>query len=69
MVELYSFGCGLDAVTVDRARDELEAGGKALTALKIDEMVDLASTRIRIRSMMAAQQSRNTGKRQKGSDA
>lgn len=59
MVELYSFGCGLDAVTVDRARDELEAGGKALTALKIDEMVDLASTRIRIRSMMAAQHSRS----------
>lgn len=59
MVELYSFGCGLDAVTVDRARDELDAGGKALTALKIDEMVDLASTRIRIRSMMAAQNSRS----------
>lgn len=58
MVELYSFGCGLDAVTVDRVRDVLEAGGKALTALKIDEMVDLAATRIRIRSMMAAQEGR-----------
>lgn len=56
MVQLYSFGCGLDAVTVDRVRDILEAAGKSLTALKIDEMVDLAATRIRIRSMMAAQE-------------
>ena len=53
-VELYSFGCGLDAVTVDRVRDELKAHGSTLTALKIDEMVDLAATRIRVRSMMAA---------------
>ena len=58
MLELYSFGCGLDALTVDQVRDTLEMGGKSLTAIKIDEMVDLASVRIRIRSMMAAQRSR-----------
>lgn len=64
MVELYSFGCGLDAVTVDRARDVLEERGKALTALKIDEMVDLASTRIRIRSMMAMRRVSADGKKE-----
>lgn len=57
-VELISFGCGIDATTVDRARDTVEAAGKVFTSLKIDEMVDLAATRIRIRSMIAAQEAR-----------
>ena len=53
-VELYSFGCGLDAVTADRARSILEDAGKVFTALKIDQMTDLDAVKIRIRSMMAA---------------
>ena len=57
-VELVSFGCGIDAVTVDRARDIVESAGRVFTSLKIDEMVDLASTRIRVRSMIAAQEAR-----------
>ena len=57
-VMLYSFGCGLDAVTVDQARAVLKARGRSLTALKIDEMVDLAATRIRVRSMVAAREDR-----------
>ena len=55
---LYSFGCGLDAVTVDQARAVLKKRGRSLTALKIDEMVDLAATRIRVRSMVAAREER-----------
>ncbi|MEI3231658.1 MAG: acyl-CoA dehydratase activase-related protein [Gordonibacter pamelaeae] len=57
-VMLYSFGCGLDAVTVDQVRAVLKERGSALTALKIDEMVDLAATRIRVRSMVAAREER-----------
>lgn len=62
-MELYSFGCGLDALTVDRARDIVEGSGKVFTALKIDEMVDLASIRIRVRSMIAAHERRSFEKR------
>lgn len=57
-VMLYSFGCGLDAVTVDQVRAVLKERGRSLTALKIDEMVDLAATRIRVRSMVAARDER-----------
>jgi predicted CoA-substrate-specific enzyme activase len=53
-IEMYSFGCGLDAVTCDQARELLEAKGRLFTSLKVDEMSDLAATRIRMRSMLAA---------------
>lgn len=53
LVELYSFGCGIDAVTTDKVKDVMSARGGVFAALKIDEMVDLAATRIRIRSMKA----------------
>ena len=53
-VELTSFGCGLDAAAADRARAILREAGKMPVCLKIDEMNDLASARIRIRSMAAA---------------
>jgi predicted nucleotide-binding protein (sugar kinase/HSP70/actin superfamily) len=53
-IEMYSFGCGLDTVTCDQARAVLEASGRLFTSLKIDEMSDLAATRIRMRSMLAA---------------
>ena len=54
LVQLTSFGCGLDAVTADEVQDILEASGKIFTLLKIDEVSNLGSVRIRIRSLLAA---------------
>ena len=53
-VQLNSFGCGLDAVTVDQARDILAGSDKIYTVLKIDEVNNLGAARIRIRSLLAA---------------
>jgi len=54
LVQLNSFGCGLDAVTTDEVQDILEGAGKIYTCLKIDEVNNLGSARIRIRSLFAA---------------
>jgi len=54
LVQLNSFGCGLDAVTADEVQEILEASGKIFTLLKIDEISNLGSVRIRIRSLLAA---------------
>ncbi|MDR2934457.1 MAG: acyl-CoA dehydratase activase-related protein, partial [Candidatus Adiutrix sp.] len=54
LVQLGSFGCGLDAVTTDQVGDILEAAGKVYTFLKIDEGANLGPARIRIRSLLAA---------------
>ncbi len=54
LVQLNSFGCGLDAVTTDQVKDILSASGKIYTVLKIDEVNNLGAARIRIRSLMAA---------------
>ncbi len=54
LVQLNSFGCGLDAVTTDEVREILETVGKIYTVLKIDEVNNLGSVRIRIRSLFAA---------------
>ena len=54
LVQLNSFGCGLDAVTVDEVHDILETAGKLHTVLKIDEVNNLGAARIRIRSLLAA---------------
>lgn len=53
-VQLYSFNCGPDAMVSDRVQDIMMAARKPYAVLKIDEMVDVASARIRVRSMMAA---------------
>jgi predicted CoA-substrate-specific enzyme activase len=58
MVQLNSFGCGLDAVATDEVQDILEAAGKIYTCLKIDEVNNLGSARIRIRSLFAALEER-----------
>ncbi|MCL2415481.1 MAG: acyl-CoA dehydratase activase-related protein, partial [Defluviitaleaceae bacterium] len=58
LVQLNSFGCGLDAVTADEVCDILEASGKIYTLLKIDEVNNLGSARIRIRSLFAALEER-----------
>lgn len=54
MIQLNSFGCGLDAVTTDNVNDILSSGNKIYTVLKIDEVNNLGAARIRIRSLIAA---------------
>ena len=58
MVQLVSFGCGIDAITSDETRDILERGGKLYTQLKIDEINNLGAVRIRLRSLIAAMEAR-----------
>ncbi|MBQ9065259.1 MAG: 2-hydroxyacyl-CoA dehydratase [Blautia sp.] len=54
LIQLNSFGCGLDAVTTDQVYEILEASGKIYTCLKIDEVNNLGAARIRVRSLLAA---------------
>ena len=54
LVQLVSFGCGIDAVTTDEVRVILEKGGKLYTQLKIDEINNLGAAKIRLRSLVAA---------------
>ncbi len=54
LVQLNSFGCGLDAITTDEVKDILKAGQKSYTVLKIDEISNLGAVKIRIRSLMAS---------------
>ena len=54
LIQLNSFGCGLDAVTTDQVADILNDSGKIYTCLKIDEVSNLGAARIRIRSLIAA---------------
>ena len=54
LIQLNSFGCGLDAVTTDQVNDILSGSGKIYTCLKIDEVNNLGAARIRIRSLLAA---------------
>ena len=54
LIQLNSFGCGLDAVTTDAVNDILTKSGKIYTVLKIDEVNNLGAARIRVRSLIAA---------------
>lgn len=54
LVQLNSFGCGLDAVTSEQIQEILEAGQKLYTTLKIDEISNLGTAKIRLRSLNAA---------------
>ncbi|WP_034500523.1 2-hydroxyacyl-CoA dehydratase [Butyrivibrio hungatei] len=54
LIQLNSFGCGLDAVTTDQVNDILAGSDKIYTCLKIDEVNNLGSARIRVRSLLAA---------------
>ncbi|MCD8224223.1 MAG: 2-hydroxyacyl-CoA dehydratase [Clostridiales bacterium] len=54
LIQLNSFGCGLDAVTTDQVHDILSDAGKIYTVLKIDEVNNLGAARIRVRSLIAA---------------
>ena len=60
LIQLNSFGCGLDAVTTDQVNEILEGSNKLYTLLKIDEVNNLGAVRIRIRSLMAAMQMRRS---------
>ncbi len=54
LVQLVSFGCGLDAITTDEVREILESNGKLYTQIKIDEINNLGAVKIRLRSLFAA---------------
>ncbi len=54
LIQLNSFGCGLDAVTTDQVNDILVKSNKIYTVLKIDEVNNLGAARIRIRSLISA---------------
>lgn len=58
LVQLVSFGCGLDAVTSDEVRDILRSSGKLYTQIKIDEINNLGAVKIRLRSLQAAMDDR-----------
>ncbi len=54
LVQLVSFGCGVDAITTDEVRTILESAGKYYTQIKIDEITNLGAVKIRLRSLMGA---------------
>lgn len=67
LIQLNSFGCGLDAVTTDQIEEILKEYGKIYTLLKIDEISNIGAARIRIRSLIAAikeRDKRNVGSKQ-----
>ncbi len=53
LVQLVSFGCGVDAITTDEVRSILEEGNKIYTQIKIDEITNLGAVKIRLRSLLA----------------
>ena len=62
LVQLTSFGCGLDAVTADQVDEILRAKNRMYTLIKIDEGSNLGAVRIRIRSLIAAVKARRRSK-------
>ena len=63
LVQLVSFGCGIDAITSEQVKRLLEPSGKIFTMLKIDEGDALGSVKIRLRSLLAVVESRRTARR------
>ena len=54
LVQLVSFGCGVDAITTDEVREILESKNKIYTQIKIDEITNIGAVKIRIRILLAA---------------
>ena len=54
LIQLVSFGCGVDAITTDEVRELLEQQDKIYTQIKIDEITNLGAVKIRLRSLFAA---------------
>ena len=61
LVQLVSFGCGVDAITTDEVRAILERRGKFYTQIKIDEITNLGAVKIRLRSLIGALEEKNHG--------
>ena len=64
LIQLNSFGCGVDAVTTDQVEEILRSFGKMYTLIKIDEVNNLGAIKIRIRSLLASMNKRNKEKEQ-----
>ncbi|MCM1438274.1 MAG: acyl-CoA dehydratase activase [Roseburia sp.] len=64
LVQLVSFGCGIDAITTDEVRAIMEKNGKLYTQIKIDEINNLGVVKIRLRSMLAAIEESKRGNRE-----
>lgn len=62
LIQMVSFGCGIDAITTDEVRSILEQKDKLYTQLKIDEINNLSAVRIRVRSLLAAIQAKEAKK-------
>ena len=58
LVQLVSFGCGIDAITTDEVRSILEDKGSFYTQIKIDEITNLGAVKIRLRSLIGALEER-----------
>ena len=54
LVQLVSFGCGIDAITTDEVRSIVENAGRIYTQIKIDEINNLSAVNIRLRSLLGA---------------
>lgn len=63
LVQLVSFGCGVDAITTDEVRGILESEGKIYTQIKIDEITNLGAVKIRLRSLLAAVEEQREAKK------
>ncbi|MEI6131503.1 MAG: acyl-CoA dehydratase activase-related protein [Bacillota bacterium] len=61
LIQLISFGCGIDAITSDEIKEILHKHGKLYTQLKIDDIDNLGAVKIRIRSLLAAVDARKKG--------
>ena len=68
LVQLNSFGCGVDAVTTDQVEEILSSYGKMYTLIKIDEVNNLGAVRIRIRSLLASMKKREQEKIEQKAD-
>ncbi len=64
LVQLTSFGCGVDAITIDQVQEIIESAGGVYTSLKIDEVSNLGAATIRLRSLAAASQERRRNQEQ-----
>ncbi len=69
LVQLVSFGCGIDAITTDEVRAILESRGKLYTQIKIDEITNLGAVTIRLRSLIGALEYAGAGKTATKGDA
>ena len=67
LIQLNSFGCGVDAVTTDQVEEILSSFGKMYTLIKIDEINNLGAIRIRIRSLLASMNKRLNSKNSENS--